>query len=232
MRRVVGAHLGAGSTNRRRACALVAALMLVACGGGEEPDELIGGPLGAVGAHEHGVARISIAFDADSGAVEIVAPAAGVYGFEHEPRTDEERRQRAEGLRMLRERIGEAIVLEPSLGCTILANALADAAANRGAQAGAPSAADHAHGDDHAHDPTHTHGADHADGADHAHDEGGHREVEVQFQVRCDSAPTGTRVRVEIGALFPAITEVDLRVLTSATQFGRRVPATGAAVRL
>jgi hypothetical protein len=209
-------------------------LLAVACGG-DGADEA-GRPLGAEGAHEHAVARVDIALETDGGTIEFTAPAMGIYGFEHTPRTDAERERQADGERTLRTRIEEMLVFDPALGCTIAAVALAGVDAHHD-----DAQPDHVHGSaghdrdqpGYVPDPAHrdTAGA-HAHGDEHAHGDDAHREVHAEFRLACERSPVGARLRIEVGRIFTAFDDIDLRVLTPERQIGRRVSATGVTVTL
>lgn len=60
---------------------------------------------GAAGAapHEHGVARLAVAIDGATVAIELDAPLDGLLGFERAPRTDAERKAAADVLQRLRD---------------------------------------------------------------------------------------------------------------------------------
>lgn len=71
-------------------------------------------------AHVHGVARVDLALeDARHAVVELSAPAEDVLGFEPAPRDEPERQREQEGLERWRVRVGEMLVFETRLGCTI-----------------------------------------------------------------------------------------------------------------
>ena len=57
----------------------------------------------APAAHEHGVARLSVAVDGRTLSVELDAPLDGLLGFERPPRTDAERKAAADLLQRLRD---------------------------------------------------------------------------------------------------------------------------------
>jgi hypothetical protein len=49
------------------------------------------GASGGLGAHEHGVAELSVAWSETEVFVDLVSPTYNIFGFEHEPSTDDER---------------------------------------------------------------------------------------------------------------------------------------------
>ncbi len=93
-------------------------------------------------AHTHGHAELDIVIEGRTGRIEFRAPAEDVYGFEREPRNAAERTRRDNALATLRTRMGEMVIFDASLGCTIAADEV---------HAGDDDHAkhDHAHGDGH-----------------------------------------------------------------------------------
>ncbi len=82
------------------------------------PAFVSGGAAGAQQApHAHGVARLGIAVEGDRAMIELSAPADGIYGFEHAPRSDAERARRAFGLALLANSISQLVRLDAALGC-------------------------------------------------------------------------------------------------------------------
>lgn len=75
-------------------------------------------------AHTHGVATIDFAIeDARHALVDLSAPAEDVLGFEHSPRDEQEQQREREGLERWRARVGEMLVFEKRLDCSIEAGA-------------------------------------------------------------------------------------------------------------
>lgn len=213
-------------------------LALAACGGEDQP-----GALGNEGAHEHGVARVNVAVEGSTATIEFVSPAMGIYGFEHEAVSAEDRARQEEGLEMLRTRFASMFVLDDELGCTFTPVHVGMAGD------------DHAHeaGDDHAHDEADDHA--HEEGEDHAHEEAAaaspeqqivdtpaaapsgddhdhaHAEVVAEFTVSCDSPLAGRRLTLAVADVFPGIQSLDVQVLGDQVT-GGRYQATGVGVEL
>jgi hypothetical protein len=73
------------------------------------------------GVHEHGHVEVNVALDGATLAVELVAPAVNVVGFERAPRTDAERKAVADVAAKLG--AGRGLVgVPPSAGCRLLAS--------------------------------------------------------------------------------------------------------------
>lgn len=154
---------------------LLLPLAVAACGGEDQP-----GALGTEGAHEHGVARVNVAVEGSTATIEFVSPAMGIYGFEHEAVSEEDRARQSEGLETLRTRFASMFVMDEGLGCTFTPvhvglvgddHAHEDEHAHEAGDEHAHEAEDdHAHeaGDEHTHEDEHAHQA----GDDHAHEAG------------------------------------------------------------
>jgi hypothetical protein len=227
---------------RRVLWAVVPVLWMAACGG-DQP-----AAMGTEGAHEHGVARLNVVVEGTTATIEFISPAMGVYGFEYEPSTDDDRRRQAEGLETLRTRFAEMLVFDPGLGCTV-------EPIHVGMEGEAHDhAASDAHADDeeHVHDPAHHEGEEyagheaehaHEEEGEHAHEEegehahegeqahDGHAEVHGEFRVTCLQPLAGTRLTLNFGEVLPAVEQLDVQVIGD-RPVGGRYRATGTGVQL
>lgn len=90
----------------RFSCLLAAACLL--------PIPALAGPPGA---HVHGAARLQVAVDGDTLNLQLETPLANLVGFEHAPRTDQQKR----AIRAMAERLrqaGEIFTPSPAARCT------------------------------------------------------------------------------------------------------------------
>ncbi|MEM7125355.1 MAG: DUF2796 domain-containing protein [Chloroflexota bacterium] len=71
-----------------------------------------------LGAHEHGVAELMIAWSGNDVAIDLQTPAFNVLGFEYEPTSDEEKALMAESVAALE--AGGLLQLSPEAGCTLV----------------------------------------------------------------------------------------------------------------
>lgn len=78
-----------------------------------------GDPLGTLGAHEHGVARLGLAVDGSRITMDLKIPAESVYGFEHGPRSDDERETATAALDGLHSGVSRLMMLPPEASCTL-----------------------------------------------------------------------------------------------------------------
>jgi hypothetical protein len=147
-------------------------------------------------AHVHGVAEINIIVEGNRVVVEFHTPTEGVMGFEHEAKTDAEKKKRDAAMTIVNNRFNELIVFDKKSGCkSHSAKALI------------------VRGEDHdTKDKTH--------GAENRKMSGEHSEVQAVYKFECDRSPVGTKVSFGVSKLFPEIHEIKVQVLTDAKQTG------------
>jgi len=147
-------------------------------------------------AHVHGVAEIDIVVEGKRVIVEFRTPTEGLMGFEHEARTDAERKKRDAAMKIINDRFNELVVLDKKNGCTwrtIKARIV------RGEN----------------HDTQ-----DKQRGADNRKQIGEHSEVQATHTFECERSPVGTKVVFGISKIFPNIHEIKVQVLSEAKQSG------------
>lgn len=71
------------------------------------------------GAHHHGEADLDMAFDGKEGEIEFRTPADGVIGFEHEAKSEKDKKQESEALEKLKTKTSEMFQFEAKLNCKI-----------------------------------------------------------------------------------------------------------------
>lgn len=69
-------------------------------------------------AHEHGAAVLNIAVERNKAQVEFEAPADSIYGFEHEAKTDADRKKRDDAIAKLGAEMPKMVVLGAQANCT------------------------------------------------------------------------------------------------------------------
>ena len=152
-------------------------------------------------AHVHGVAEINIAVEGTKAAVEFRAPAESVMGFEHEAKSESDKKKRDAALEQLRAKGGQMVVFDPKLGCkssdmkTAIVEAKGDSTK---AQAGKD-----AHKDQ--------------------KKSGEHREVHGTFSVACDKPLAGSRVKFGVHKVYRDIQEIKVQVLGDSGQSGATI---------
>ena len=159
-------------------------------------------------AHVHGVGRINIVVEGQQATVEFLAPAEGLYGFEHQARTKAEQDKRDTALTRLQEKISTMVVFEADRGCQFATQKIAVEADIEGK-----------------HEP--------GKGTEKAQKKSGeHSEVHAEFTVTCKKALTGSQVRFGVSKVFPTIKTVHVQVLSDARQTGVEVKSDKGSLRL
>lgn len=71
------------------------------------------------GAHQHGVGEFSLAFEGNSGALELRAPSESFWGFEHEAKTDAQKKSVADAKAKLEQGLSDMVKFDSSLKCVV-----------------------------------------------------------------------------------------------------------------
>ena len=176
-------------------------LLFVACGDSSSPrpgPPLVEGErLGTAGAHEHGIARLGLAVDGTRLTVDLELPAESVFGFEHAPRTAQERATAAEALDRLRTGGARLLAFPDGATCAL---ASAEVQGPEGVED------DHVGEDGHAHE-----------------DEGTvHQDVHLLASLTCSREPVGP-ASLQFADLLPDVVQVDLTVFTALGEAAGRV---------
>lgn len=159
---------------------------------------LVSGQTRSRKAHEHGSAKVNIAFESAKGApkgvIEFEAPAEGVVGFEHEAKTAADKAKVTAALNTLKTRFAEMVVLPAASACKIT---------NKSAKVEA----------EHAHDTKKKAAAKQEQ----------HSEVHAEFDVVCAKPLSGGEIRFGFTKVFPKIHDVDVALLAGEQQLSLEV---------
>jgi hypothetical protein len=159
-------------------------------------------------AHVHGVGHINIVVEGKQATVEFLAPAEGLYGFEHQARTKAEQEKRGAALARLQEKISTMVVFEADRGCQFTTKNIAVVE-----------------------DVEHEH--EHGKGTKKAQKKSGeHSEVHAEFTVTCEKPLAGSQVRFGVAKIFPTIKTVHVQALSDAKQTGVKVQGDKGGLRL
>ena len=174
-------------------------LLLVACGDSPSPRPPLveGERLGTAGAHEHGIARLGLAVDGTRVTVDLQLPAESVFGFEHAPRSAQERATAAEALDRLRSGAVRLLAFPEGTSCAL-----------DSAEVQAPEGVE----------------GDHAGEDQQPHEEEGieHEDVRLLASLNCTREPIG-EASLRFADLLPAVVQVDLAVFTATGEAAGRV---------
>jgi len=177
------------------------------------------------GAHVHGIATLNVAVDGSQLLIELDSPAMNIVGFEHPPRTEEQR----EAVDQAKELLADAERLflpSPAAQCTL---ARADVLLDLGErESGAGDAADgaHDHGDGHEHEHEHEHDNDndkeheHEHDAHHGSDGAVHADGHGDYAFDCARPERLTELDVRVFARLPGIEQLRVQVITAQGQYG------------
>ena len=171
-----------------------------------------------LGSHEHGVAELGIAAEAQSLVFEFESPAANLIGFEHAPKNDDQRQALAAALAQLEEG-AKIFSIDAKAGCAFKE---ADVVSPfEGAHKAGEAHDKHGHDkDEHAkHDDHKGHDHDHDHGDGHAADDV-HSEFTAQYTFTCGSLSELRSINVNLFETFPGIEEIHAVFLGDNLQFG------------
>jgi hypothetical protein len=152
-------------------------------------------------AHVHGVAEINIAVEGAKATVEFRAPAESLMGFEHEAKSESDKKKRDAALEQLRTKKDQMVVFDPKLGCK---------------SSDMKTAMVEEKGD-------HTKTQPGKDAHKDQKKSGEHREVQGIFSVTCDKPLAGSRVRFGVSKVFREIQEIKVQVVGDSGQSGASI---------
>ncbi len=70
-------------------------------------------------AHQHGAAELAIAFQGNTGSIDLLAPSESVFGFEHEAKKETDKKKQQDGLALLENNLTAMIQFDQSLKCEL-----------------------------------------------------------------------------------------------------------------
>ena len=176
-------------------------------------------------AHEHGKVALTLAIEAGNVEVSWRSPAVNLVGFEHQPKTPEEKQKVEQTLLNLKQGY-EQIVLPESALC-LLKEADIDTTLAAHTEGHDHDDHDHEEHDDHDHDD-HDHDHDHDDhdhekheGHDHdEHDHDGHADFSAKYTFECRHPEHLKQIEVNLMPSYPGIDEIRYQAITPAGQTG------------
>ncbi|AIW15184.1 DUF2796 domain-containing protein [Vibrio tubiashii] len=157
------------------------------------------------GAHVHGEVELNIAQDGKELLIEITAPGADVVGFEHAPKTDEQKHQLEDAIAKLNN-ASSVFTLASSAGCKVVHQSVSHTLG----------ADNHDHDHDHDDHKGHDHHDEHK-GHDHQ-EHGGHGEFTVEYHYACDDISTLSNIDTQWFTQFPNTEKLKVNVLTETKQ--------------
>ena len=156
-------------------------------------------------AHEHGHGLLTVAVDGSDLVIELEMPAVNVVGFEHAPKTDEQRHAVEEALDTFG-RGGALFVPTADAGCLIEKAEVALAGMSR------EGSAEEGHG--HAEKHAEKHGEEHAE----EHEGESHSELHGEYHFHCDQPGKLESLEVRLFDHLRDVEELDVQVVTPTVQ--------------
>lgn len=190
-------------------------------------------PAGAVAgeAHEHGKVALTLAIEAGNVEVSWRSPAVNLVGFEHQPKTPEEKQKVEQTLLNLKQGYEQIVLPESALCLLKEADIDTTLAAHTEGHDHDDHDHDHEEHDDHDHDD-HDHEKhddhDHDDhdhekheGHDHdEHDHDGHADFSAKYTFECRHPEHLKQIEVNLMPSYPGIDEIRYQAITPAGQTG------------
>jgi hypothetical protein len=138
-------------------------------------------------AHVHGAANLNIAFDQLNGKIDFKAASEGILGFEHQPKTDLEKKKLADAISSFDTGMASMIKFDPALGCVLTKEKIEMVAEEKEA---------------------------HKAEAEKNHDKhhGEHSDFIAQFNVACKSDIKGSQLTIDF-TQFKSLKDVDVTLL-------------------
>lgn len=172
--------------------------------------------------HVHGKGRLALAPTADRIQLELVLPAADVWGFEQAPGTEEETARQEKGLRDVRDALAGVVSLPEALGCTLDSSEVTTSESEEDRESDTHSDTE---GDHHEHEEHHQ---DSRDGGETAE----HREVRATATWSCRRSPLGSDIEVRRPESMQHLETIEIWVLGPSGQTTTVLRADTVTVRL
>jgi hypothetical protein len=164
-------------------------------------------------AHVHGVAHLNVALEGNNLYIELSSPAANIVGFEHHPRTEEQKAAVKTAIETLE--AGEKLfaLSTDTGGRLVKANVQTDVENGSDHEPGQSHAHDHAKSSQEAEVEEHQHGEDHE-----ADDHERHSEFKAEYHFVCKTPQKLTLIEVNLFRVFPGIEYIEVQLLTDTKQ--------------
>ncbi len=161
-------------------------------------------------AHEHGVANLNIAVEGNNIYIEFASPAANIVGFEHHPRTHEQKDAVKDAVNKLKN--GDALFLLSAKSESKLVKSSVDTDIDKDA--------DH-HSEEEHHGHEDKHAEDHGETDEHER----HSEFEATYQFICQKPGKLLQIEVMLFRVFPGIEHIEVQLLTETKQTAMELTA-------
>ena len=173
------------------------------------------------GAHEHGVAHLNVAIEGNNIYIEFFSPAVNIVGFEHHPRTHEQKNAVKDAVNKLKN--GASLFLLSARSESYIVNSSVETDIDKDA--------DHTSESEHDHDPAEKghHGEvehEHAEkehSQDHEHES--HSEFEAEYHFTFKKPGKLSQIDVRLFSVFPGIEHIEVQLLKETKQTAMELTA-------
>jgi hypothetical protein len=162
------------------------------------------------GAHEHGVANLNVAVEGNNIYIEFSSPAANIVGFEHHPRTHDQRDAIKGAVNKLQK--GDALFILSAESESKLVKSTIDTDIDKDA--------------DHLSESEHDHGEEEHQGQEENHDKGHseadeherHSDFKAEYHFVCKKPDRLSQIDVMLFRVFPGIEHIEVQVIAGTKQ--------------
>lgn len=153
-------------------------------------------------AHDHGSAKLDIAVDGMNVVIEFESPAHDIYGFEHKPKSEAEKKKVADVNKKLVDEAASLFSLPSNLGCKVTSASV---------EAGAE------HHDEHDHARAkkadkHGHKEEAKDKKAAKVEKEVHSDVDFEVKMTCTVSPVGAKMKVSLAKAFGELKKIKVQV--------------------
>ena len=168
-------------------------------------------------AHEHGTARMNVAVEGNNVDIEFFSPAANIVGFEHHPRTHDQKEAVEDAVKKLQ--AGDALFAFSAESQCRLVKYHVDTDIDEDADHHSES--EHAHDEEKHHDQEEHHDKDHHDADEHER----HSEFEAEYRFVCSKPERLSQIDVALFGVFPGIEHIEVQFISETKQTAMELTA-------
>jgi hypothetical protein len=173
------------------------------------------------GAHVHGIAHLNVAVEKDSIHLEFTSPAANIVGFEHQPRTPEQKDSVRNAIEKLEDG-SKLFIPSPEAQCRLSKSSVkTDIEHHDDHHADAEHK--HEHEKEHEHEKDEHHDQEHHKAHEGEHER--HSEFHSEYQFVCRNPGKLSQMDVMLIQYFPGIEHIEVQLITETKQSAQELTA-------
>ena len=181
------------------------------------------------GAHEHGVAHLNVAIEGNKLYIEFISPSANIVGFEHHPRTAEQKSAVRKAVQTLKS-ADKLFALSSGAGAklvkSIVHTDIEDDHKHESGEAHSPGPGEATRKDNHEEDSSQP--GEHHDEDEHEH----HSEFKAEYHFVCSKPNNLKQIDVLLFRTFPGIERIEVQLLTGTRQTAMELTAGNSRIKL